>query len=394
MALSGSTLSEQTEQDLSQSTDPSSQSPIPSEPLFDGILSRTPTCLGPEFSPSTAPSPEQSIQVEPLPDSIQDLILGYVDGDIAENKETPYTAKSGCTLFEAGSKEKPYDKLTLTVLLGLVVRSEQDKAAVIIEAQPELLLKSGTTIALSGDIFDNFSPIELARYAHDVDMLKMMEPYTQKIAGGREKFKTILQKANEYEAKQKVYDFFYLLEGSISDFKEVERTKIIDYFRKDFKPKRISNIEKSFNIKTLHWAYQRYAANYLRWSDEKRSIFWCQVIGYLQRSLPACYAQAFCQGLQNVTENGLHSVRTLKLFTGENFYPADPTDLNHRSGLGFHFGIYSTRGTRCEVTGRTSNESDLRAAQAGLFLGDYIQQKLQSYENLCNGQSIRRRASF
>jgi hypothetical protein len=228
-----------------------------------------------------------------------------------------------------------YHQLTTALLLH-VVRGEQDQAEEIIKANPVLIFNLGTVQDLSGNTFINYSPCQLARYAHDVDMLKMMNSYVNQVEHGEEQFATIIKEADEAAKKQKPYDFF-LLAACFTCGDSAQIKEALDTFRNHFRPRAIKN-EKSFNIGNLLKAYDVYVNNYTEWSNQQRSLFWRQVIGYLQRSLPACYAQAFCQGLYNVTKGNWPLRRELKLQRDQDFYAGD---INEQVGLGFDFAVHS-----------------------------------------------------
>jgi hypothetical protein len=39
------------------------------------------------------------------------------------------------------------------------------------------------------------------------------------------------------------------------------------------------------------------------WDSPKNILFWRKIIGYIERYVPACYAQALCQGIYSIVEN-------------------------------------------------------------------------------------------
>src|SRR3990167_5534987 len=64
------------------------------------------------------------------------------------------------------------------------------------------------------------------------------------------------------------------------------------------RPQGVIKTGKHFNIQLLVEAFKLYDANYDRfggWGSHQNNLFWRKVIGYVQRFVPACYAQAFCQ---------------------------------------------------------------------------------------------------
>ncbi len=319
--------------------------------------------------------PPQFNRTFPVP--IQDVILDYLNGDLAESKPNLYNASHVCTLFEGGTKKKPYDKLALIALLNHVVKGEQEQAEAIIRTNPALLFISGNVKDLAGNTFIHYSPCQLACYARDVDMLKMMKLYlddSQKI-----QFNNILREADEASKKQEPYDFSFLVAAIMDDDYPEGKASALAAFKKEFGPREIKN-EKSFNIKTLIQAYELHIHNYYPWgSAEKCALFWCEVVGYLQRIMPTVYVQAFCQGLVNAfvnAEAGIALERKLTLTNGHAFYD---------KGLGFEFGIhshsYSSRDDCCRG-GEPHNEGWDRARYALEILKRYVELREQEFKSL------------
>ena len=93
--------------------------------------------------------------------------------------------------------------------------------------------------------------------------------------------------------------------------------------------------ETFFNSSHLIKALNVYNKQSHNWSRAQHDLFWRQVIGYTQRFLPACLAQAFTQGLYYIVEYQQPLVRSLKLKCDDgSYYP-----LADSSGLGFDFFI-------------------------------------------------------
>ena len=125
----------------------------------------------------------------------------------------------------------------------------------------------------------------------------------------------------------------------------------LEEFRRQFRE--LSNNEKIFNPQHLLRAFEVYNALWNRCERDdndcdykKRDLFWRQIIGYTQRFMPACYAQAFSQGLYYLVKVDQPDSwrpeafkRDLKLRCDNFSYFPLPRDS--RSGLGFDFAIYS-----------------------------------------------------
>ena len=169
--------------------------------------------------------------------------------------------------------------------------------------------------------------------------------------------------------------------------------RALEEFRRQFSA--ISNNEKIFNLQHLLRAFEVYNA---LWDQCERDssrkykehdLFWRQIIGYTQRFMPACYAQAFSQGLYYLVKmcerDSWHSEtfkRNLKLKCDNFSY--FPILLDSRSGLGFDFSIYVG----------AASVSDAKEREVGChnFLKIFIKQKQQAFRTLCseNNACLRR----
>ncbi len=116
-------------------------------------------------------------------------------------------------------------------------------------------------------------------------------------------------------------------------------------FRNYLKPKDIIRNGLHFNIELLSEAFCIYNDAMRRFNtvgdhykDPVFVLIWRQVIGYIQRYLPANYAHAFCQGLRALVELEEKLKRSLKVtyYTGELFFPLD-SDPSFR--LGYEYAL-------------------------------------------------------
>ena len=76
----------------------------------------------------------------------------------------------------------------------------------------------------------------------------------------------------------------------------------------------------------------------------KRQIFWSQVIGFVQRFIPACYAQAYAQGLEVLTHESPPEALRRSLtdcYQCRSFF-IDSLASSDCTGLGFKFAIGSS----------------------------------------------------
>jgi hypothetical protein len=123
--------------------------------------------------------------------------------------------------------------------------------------------------------------------------------------------------------------------------------KAIFQFRNYLEPRGIISTGKQLNVGLLDEAFKLYDRKYKlfgnRWDSAKNMLFWQKVIGYIQRFLPACYAQAFAQGIYYIVQDGEELKRSLEFQHDKNifFYPLDSLP---RSRLGYDYVAGGTGG--------------------------------------------------
>ncbi len=97
---------------------------------------------------------------------------------------------------------------------------------------------------------------------------------------------------------------------------------------------------KHFNAQLLVEAFRLFDQNYGafgNFNSRQNNLFWCKVIGYIQRFLPACYAQAFAQGVYHIVEKGEELNRSFDFRFGRGSY--FPLDSNSKFRLGYNYAI-------------------------------------------------------
>jgi len=143
----------------------------------------------------------------------------------------------------------------------------------------------------------------------------------------------------------------------------------LNKFREYLRPKGVITKGKHFNVELLVEAFKLYDEKFEKfgnkWDSPKNVLFWRNVIGYIQRYLPACYAQAFCQSLWEVVDKNNKLRRSLEFQYDRDFffYP-----LVAGSGLGYNYA--GGDGRRSVVS--------LDEGDAGVYFTTYIKQKHQS----------------
>lgn len=95
----------------------------------------------------------------------------------------------------------------------------------------------------------------------------------------------------------------------------------------------------AFELYDREWnnLYQASGNNY-----DKLYLVWRQVIGYLQRGLPAVDRFAFAMGLYDLVESKKPLVRKTEYQYGEGSFPDVAPNDSSRAGVGFDYGIYAS----------------------------------------------------
>jgi len=280
-----------------------------------------------------------------------------------------------------------------------------------------LLSDTGTVKDYSDRIITGMTLLQAAAAAGDIDMCLMLKNYMSP-----EEFATQLAEifpngieAHETDQQRNTFNFDAILaairaatpadldaalnkigaEFTQSDSArakpdhELSLIEALNRFREQFAQH--SHSEKIFNPQHLLRAFEVYNALWNQCERDgsdrdykKRDLFWRQIIGYTQRFMPACYAQAFAQGLyylvkvdQDASWRPEPVNRALKL-KHDNFsyfpLPVDP-----RSGLGFDFAIYVA--DLLPWAGVQGRSGPARAVD--IFSKTFVEQKQQACRTLC-----------
>ncbi len=244
-------------------------------------------------------------------------------------------------LFSAGLKSE----LDARRLMHHVVRGEQVEAEALLIEKPRLLLFCACkTIDYSGRIIQGKTAWQAALSAGDDDMLMMMAPFFKDLnmtiendgdfieLSGNEIMNRQTQQLfpegieaqiKKQAAAESVFDFDNVVaaingangaqlasaikfEGAILPATEAstemtnagaacQLTMELNKFREAYTD--LSLNEQIFNPQNLLRALEIYEARYGNWNYDQCQVFWMQVVGFAQRFMTACYAQAFAQGL-------------------------------------------------------------------------------------------------
>lgn len=306
-------------------------------------------------------------------------------------------------------------KQALEKLLSAVVCGNEALARKIVTSRPELLLDSSAIVTdLSGKEIKGLTPLHAAICAGDVDMVQMMqEVLQQKLQSGvqlgfepevemQRQFTAIYPDAIDSAAAAqqatgesfKASDLRVIFDAiNAAQDEEVQAelinpgqelpgsalNKALRDFRAQFTD--LSNQEQIFNPFYLLKAFELYAEQFDDYNGNansgdqwnRRMLFWRQIIGYMQRHLPACYLQAFAQGIYYIANGGEKLKRDFEFRHDKGFYMRPALgDLNN---LGYRWAPAAGRAGRWRVAAYAVAPRPLRPA--GLAFKNYCEQKNQ-----------------
>lgn len=267
-------------------------------------------------------------------------------------------------------KEKQRKERLIT-LLQYVVYGDQDEAEKLIKAYPYLLLEKETVTDYSGRQIHG-TALQLALGAEDVCcphptygneefMAEMILRYMRQLPKGQEAI-------TEQIAQQFPKDWITQHERSTAQqiIALVEVSNIIfnpntsnddcetalQIFRNCLLPKDTITTGHHFGIQLLFAAFNSFIEkNDLLERLNRLDLFWSKVIGYIQRYLPACYAQAFSQNIHSLVDHYNHvdqddvfiiNINSRRPYNVpqrpplKDFFPLDKTPS---SRLGFEYGV-------------------------------------------------------
>jgi hypothetical protein len=202
-------------------------------------------------------------------------------------------------------------------LLEHVVKGEQDEAEEIIKKNCSFLRRVGRVQDYSGRTIEG-TALQMALGAGDIGpkqdnvyMVEMIQNYFSELPDGLQEMKKQYDKQfppgyeqDEEKRKQEDAEALHCVSRTIEESKEDEDCKeALEAFRHHLLPKTLIRTGFNFNETLLLDALRLYEKKYTRRShnDNKKNLFWCQVVGYIQRFFPAYYAQAFCPGPKSIT---------------------------------------------------------------------------------------------
>lgn len=317
---------------------------------------------------ATSSSTQSDLENLHLTQSLFDGLFG--DGRIRFFSNQSLAALSNtCRDFHAALAPE-LTKRAAPVVMQHVVYGEQEQAEAMIKANPRLLLIQTQAIDYSGRTIIG-TAFQAALGAEDERMWAMIQPYFTQLESAIEGFSAQEEMKKQFNGQfpegltdapaSDLQPFYNELATAISN-SEDSGDAAIEAFRSKITERKEVKSGKHFNMQHLIAAYLAYIDNFdtlATWDN--RDKFWQKVIGYVQRQMPANYAQAHCSGIQNVLGDANQFKRAFGLSGGRKFFP-----LAASVGLGFDFGVYSYG------LGRVAA---LRVVSYAAWLSNYVEQK-------------------
>ena len=300
---------------------------------------------------------------------------------------------------------EPANKL-IQEFFAHVAYGRKEEAGQLLEKNPDLVLVRGKKVITPGGLtFTQVSAYECALLG-DPEMALMIGGYFEKFEGGVEKraaqYKRY-EKAIENMSNVKPYDFTNLIKtikqslakdvtaelatGKNHDpsYKSALRDEL-EKFRKVFAPCTKKTPEEqfayiSFIYMSLLEAFKVYAAEWNNLDDDKCRLVWRQLIGFIERRLPAVDRQAFAQDVDTIKSLS-EMVRSMHYkHDPQNEFPRTEIDDATHSGLGFDSGVSIYGGGQGRIamwhvrdTGSGGFEKLCRAKASGF---EKVKQQLQ-----------------
>lgn len=282
--------------------------------------------------------------------------------------------------------------VALSPVMSAVVQGSLEKTKRLIKENIPSSFLSFKSVAID---YSNrkikLSPFQAAFCAWDDEMCLMFEEYMSEEEITRQ-VKEICPDGFEKDvAKQTSFDFSVIIaaidQSTVVDGEAQLKNEQNDsplcqafnQFRTDFTAR--SQQEAIFNPQHLLKAFQLYDEKFNRWNWEQRDLFWRQVIGYVQRFLPANIAQDFAQGLYYRVEQKEKSKRSFVFRFGDG--SIFPLIFDSLAGLGFAYAAgHGGVGARVAADGSGGGSRG--------NLQNLCRAKTSNLQNLCSHTELKR----
>ncbi len=364
---------------ISSSTGSTSfSSPLSSSALISNMLS------------STRCARQQTGSDDPeLPGGVWSLVFGYAADGVDEEKATQLgnsIVKPDKGMMHGSEALESYMQYYLNLILNHIVRGEQKEAEQIIIKYPQCLYIEGEVSDYSKRRIRG-KPLQVALGAGDVDvdqqraggMVEMIIRILSDRPNGKEEIakqvnEQFPEKQKKIEQQENINDLAALKKvvKAIEDNTDKNYKDALDEFHIYLQSKTdcVHTKGNHFNEQLLIEAFKLHNKKYTQFGEmtgqSKSNLFWVKVIGFIQRFLPACDAQAFCQDTSSIMKHGEPLCRSLQMRYSENytFFPLDSRP-NYRLGFNYAIGENQTWGflddVRCrlrKVSGQARGHSE------------------------------------
>lgn len=250
---------------------------------------------------------------------------------------------------------------TLLHHVAYAAKEDIDLIKDMLEANPELLLWASDAVDPAGNTIPRVTPYQFALLAGDDYLAEIIAPYFEKL-GERGRVALAAQNA---ECKRDIdrmqtpdiardYQFDDILKAIKEASPEAVRAALacqfneseyplhaaLAQFRQHFVPREIT-AGMHFNYNDLQAALNVYETEFNNLNNgscdkytNKSVLFWRQIIGYIERLLPACDRQAFGQGIYYITQEDETLKRSFNWRCDDGAFPHTVDDSSY-SGLGY-----------------------------------------------------------
>lgn len=239
-------------------------------------------------------------------------------------------------------------------LVQAVAYGDMKKSEELLRAHPgllpTLLTEKQTVTDYSGRKIKHKTAFQVALCAMDDELCEMLAQYMSK-EELRSQYQAIFPTGHEHcSATQTAFDFEPIVNVinccSIKDVRKAVSLELpnttelwsnLEQFRTNFTQH--AKQETVFNPQHLLKAFELYDDNCRvwnrEWNNDRADLFWQQIVGYVQRFLPANIAMDFAQGLYERVDENAPAARSFNFKYGNvSIFPLTHDSL---SGLGFKY---------------------------------------------------------
>lgn len=290
-----------------------------------------------------------------------------------------------------------YQPIEFALFLNCAAKGQIHEVKRMLERNPTLLLFKGRVVDFSGRTLEG-TGFQIALGAGMLEMCDAMHIYFDRIEEGRAyaraQYDDQFPNGEITAPAQAEYNFNYLMQLFLRyDWHRSERKlfsgerycqrptidkSLVDdafkLFLKQFCLNKDNIIRTGlhFNIKPFIQALDVYAAHAeAHWTAAGLIGFWKKIIGFLERQLPACDAQAICEGIEHVGPQKIAQNHTLKLSSHYKekpivYYPLD-MDEEYCLGKEFAFSVDMYKGGEASFVGFAQDATRLARRLENLY---------------------------